>query len=118
MGCRPNFYDAWRAFSNVNLQPFQVGNIVGGKVKDNFDSGVFTNACAIRFSYVLNTCGCDITRSDDISSVSGGDGRWYIFRVRDVLIFLSRNWGSPEQSVNGPPVFQNDFVGKVGVLAF
>lgn len=93
---RPYFEDAWKAFERVNIPPAQVGSVIGGKVQSNINSGDFENACAIRLSYVLNQCGCPVSHYDDLSYVSGADGSWHIFRVRDALTYLQRVWGNPD----------------------
>jgi hypothetical protein len=115
---RPNFENAWSAFQKVNMKPSLVGNLIGGKVKYNFDIGAFENACTIRLSYVLNSCDCDIARSPDISTVSGADGSWYMYRIRDALQFLEREWGRPDVVLNGPPIAQSGLAYKKGILMF
>ncbi len=85
----------------------RIGDKIGGKVKHNIDLGVreprlgFTNACAIRMSYALNYSGITIGRGE-WKTVSGDDGKWYIYRVKDLLKFLENRFGQPDKVVNSP----------------
>ena len=80
---RPNFLQAWQRFSEININVAKVGEKIGGNVGVNIDIGVtdpkhgFTNACAIRMSYVLNYTGAKISRGS-WATVSGKDKNWYI----------------------------------------
>lgn len=74
-----------------------VAKTIGGKVRQNIDSGIFENACAIRLSYILNYSGYRIPASSLWPTVSGEDSYRYIFRVRDLLAFLAKQFGAPEQ---------------------
>jgi hypothetical protein len=84
---RPFFGTAWAKFSEVNVPVADVGKKIGGKVEQNIKSGVFQNACPIRMSYVLNYTGVPIPRSS-YAVVSGADGKWYMYRVNDMMSFL------------------------------
>ena len=76
-----------------------VGNKIGGKVKQNIDLGIkeptlgFTNACALRISYSLNYSGVIVNRGI-WKTVSGSDKKWYIYRVRDLVKFLTQSFGA------------------------
>jgi hypothetical protein len=116
---RPPFNNAWQVFRQINVPVRQVGEIIGGKVKQNInipgDQGGFENACPIRMSYVLNKTGHPIARSSGYSTVSGGDGKWYIFRVRDMKSYLRSVFGEPDKKVMGTPN-PSDFSGMKGIL--
>lgn len=98
-----------------------VGEKIGGKVKFNIDLGKedpllgFTNGCAIRMSYVFNQVGVTIPYMEDKVS-SGENGKWYLFRVRDLITFLQREFGTPDKTVSNPK--PSDFKQKKGILVF
>ena len=115
MAQRPLFNLAWAAFSRVNVSVPQVGRIIGGKVQTNIDSGIFTNACAIRMSYVLNQTGFPVSSRDGAVS-SGAGGEKYLYRVRDLLPHLQKQFGKPDQVVQNPTL--TSFTGKQGILVF
>jgi len=120
---RPSFLLAWTHFKKVygkgNIA--SVGDLIGGKVKQNIDLGIkdpilgFTNACAIRMSYALNNSGVLIERGV-WKTVSGGNKKWYIYRVRDLLKYLKNSFGKPDKIVKKPKA--NDFKGMKGILVF
>ncbi|MDR1463523.1 MAG: type VI secretion system amidase effector protein Tae4 [Azoarcus sp.] len=116
---RPAFNDAWHAFMQINVPVKAVGDIIGGKVKYNIDipedEGGFANACPIRMSYVLNKTSFPIRRSSGYAMVSGGDGKWYIFRVQDMKLYLRSTFGKPDKEVKGSPE-PSDFSGMKGIL--
>lgn len=112
----PSFTTAWHHFSTVNLPVSEVGQIIGGNVKSNIDSGIFQNACAIRFSYVLNKCGLKIKKTSKYSTVSGADKNQYIYRVNDMMNYLKEYFGSPTKAVAQPT--PEDFRGLKGILMF
>ena len=108
MSVRPSFVAAWGAAAQIydaNDPLGKVKNVIGGKVKANFDipekEGGWVNSCAVRMSYVLNYTGHPVPRISGLT-VSGGDGKWYFFRVKDVIGWLTRQWGKPDMIVNYP----------------
>ena len=120
---RPKFAILWGNFTSIygDGKGTTVGNKIGGKVKENIDLGVkeptlgFTNACALRMSYSLNYSGIPIVRGI-WQTVSGGDKKWYIYRVRDLLKFLTHTFGKPDKTVKNPR--PSDFKGEQGILVF
>ncbi len=114
MTIKPSFIQALSKFQKVNVDVAQVGELIGGNVGVNIDMGVrepmkgFTNACAIRMSYVINYSGIRITRGV-WKTVSGADKKWYIYRVKDLLIYLHEKFGKPDLTVRNPDV--SDFYG-------
>ncbi len=120
---RPSFIVAWKHFKKVygKGEITSVGDLIGGKVKQNIDLGVkdsllgFTNACAIRMSYTLNYSGILIKRGK-WKTVSGSDTKWYIYRVRDLLKYLENSFGMPDKTVKNPKM--KDFNGIKGILVF
>ncbi|YCI28670.1 type VI secretion system amidase effector protein Tae4 [Erwinia sp. PK3-005] len=118
---RPLFLQAWNRYSEVNVSVSKVGEKIGGNVGLNISLGEkdlnqgFTNACAIRMSYVLNYTGSKIKRGA-WKTVSGKDKNWYIYRVRDFLSYMNEVYGKPDKSVINPTV--HDFKGLNGILIF
>lgn len=111
---RPSFSIAWTRFMEVRVPVAEVGKKIGGKVQANVDSGVFQNACPIRMSYVLNHSGTVVPGGGRYASVSGADGRHYIYRVNDMIRFLERTFGKPDKTVKSPK--PADFAGMQGLL--
>lgn len=123
MAARPAFATMSSNFSTIygdGTVP-SVGRKIGGKVGDNIALGVkdpkagFTNGCAIRMSYALNYSSSPVPRGT-WSTVSGGDGKWYIFRVRDLIAYLHHAFGKADKTVKSPK--PSDFAGMKGILVF
>jgi Type VI secretion system (T6SS), amidase effector protein 4 len=113
MGTRPSFNGAWNKFAYVNVPVADVGAKIGGRVKANIDSGVFQNACPIRMSYVLNYNGVPVPAAG-YSVVSGADGKWYIFRVHEMMTFLETTFGKADKTADSPR--PSDFSGLKGLI--
>lgn len=101
MSHRPSFSTLWASFQPVNTTVERVGAIIGGRVNDNIQAGIFTNACAIRVSYALNHAGHPIVRGAWKTS-SGADGRWHVYRVADLVDYLTSRFGPPDLKVSAP----------------
>jgi hypothetical protein len=110
---RPAFMNAWKRFSEVKSSVADVGKKIGGKVEQNIKTGIFQNACPLRMSYVLNYTGCPIP-SAGYPVVSGGDGKWYIFRVNEMMTYLERTFGAPDKTAKPPKV--TDFARLQGMM--
>ncbi|HHF3143312.1 type VI secretion system amidase effector protein Tae4 [Vibrio alginolyticus] len=96
------------AFDQVNISVSDVGTLIGGKVNYNINGltpsqGQFQNACAIRMSYALNSAGYKIPFMRG-STVSGGKGNWYIYKVKALVDFLRNEFGEPDQTIENPTV--------------
>ncbi|MCC2596367.1 type VI secretion system amidase effector protein Tae4 [Pusillimonas sp. MFBS29] len=115
MAQRPTFNQAWAAFSRVNGSVPHVGRIIGGKVQTNIDGGIFTNACAIRMSYVLNQTSLPVPASAGAVS-SGANGAKYLFRASDLAPHLQNLFGKPDLVVQNPT--PTSFAGKKGIIVF
>ncbi|MCT4700603.1 type VI secretion system amidase effector protein Tae4 [Enterobacteriaceae bacterium H20N1] len=100
MTIRPSFISMWQHFSTVNQNVPAVGKIIGGKVEENINSHIFENACAIRMSYALSYSGINIPRSNRWSTSSGKDKKWYIYRVSDMIKFLTFRFGNADITSN------------------
>lgn len=73
--------------------------LIGGKVEDNN----FSNTCAIRVSRSLNYSGHFISYLPPNLTVSGSDGKWYIYRVVELIKYLEKNFGPPDVVVKDRP---------------
>jgi hypothetical protein len=104
---------AWTRFFEVNLPVGAVGRKIGGKVEQNIKAGIFQNACPIRMSYVLNHSGVLIPAAG-YSVVSGADGKWYMYRVHEMMAYLERTFGVADQIAKAPTVA--DFTGLKGII--
>jgi len=120
---RPAFSMMWASFTSVygNGSVKEVGQKIGGKVAENIELGArdpragFTNACAIRMSYCLNQSGVAVVRGP-WKTVSGADGKQYIYRVSDLLAYLRHNFGKPDRVIKKPGAA--DFQTGKGILVF
>lgn len=123
MAARPPYATMLAKFNTIygDGSVRSVGTKIGGKVGENIELGVrdpnagFTNACAIRMSYAFNYSGTPVARGP-WSTVSGGDGKVYIFRVRDLITYLERTYGKPDKTVKQPK--PADFANLKGILVF
>jgi Type VI secretion system (T6SS), amidase effector protein 4 len=112
---RPAFTTAWTNFSKINVSVPEVAKIVKGKVQWNIDNGIFTNACPIRMSYVLNKTIFTIPGPGHGYAVSsGGDHMWYMYRVTDMMKYLRKTFGEPDKTVTSPK--PTDFSGTNGII--
>jgi hypothetical protein len=111
---RPSFAQAWNLFAKIRVSVKDVGNIIGGKVQVNTESGTFKNACPIRMSYVLNYSGFPVPAHQKYAVVSGKDGRQYMYHVNDMMDYLSSTFGAPDITVKSPHL--SNFSGKKGIL--
>lgn len=118
---RPLFLQAWNRYNEINVSVSIVGKKIGGNVGLNIALGEedptqgFTNACAIRMSYVLNYSGYKVKRGT-WKTVSGADKNWYIYRVKDFLSYMHTVYGKPDKTVKNPTI--HDFKGMNGILIF
>lgn len=115
MSSRPSFGSMYANFQRVKTSVGEVGSHIGGKVGANIASGIFTNACAIRISYALNHSGAPVARGVWATS-SGQDGKWYLYRVNDLLPYLTQKFGPPDAVVQSPT--PASFAGKKGIIVF
>ena len=100
---------AWEELNKhfPNKKAKEVFTDIGGKVKLNYDIGVFENACATRVSKALNfSLGNheipffktkDSDGNDVVQVSSGGKKLWYIYRVKALIEYLTNTYGLPQQ---------------------
>jgi len=120
---RPSFSAAWAASQRIydSANPAaKVAKVIGGNVAKNINNPDATqrwdNTCAVRMSYILGQSGLLIPAIQG-QTVSGADGRKYFFRVRDLIVFLKRQWGEPEV-VKYPVSGGGVLAGKQGLILF
>ena len=99
---------------------------IGGKVKLNYDIGVFSNACATRISKALNYSGeehkipfyktKDSNGNDVVQVSSGGKKYWYIYRVKVISQYLGEVYGPPKMIPNDS--YRDHLRGKRGIIVF
>jgi hypothetical protein len=83
---------------------------IGGKVEQNYNIGVFSNACATRISKALNGAGGahaipyfkakGPNGKIEAQVSSGKNKKWYIFRVKILIDYLKSKYGKPEEYTN------------------
>jgi hypothetical protein len=118
---RPPFNAAWTAAQEV-FDPAgstaKVAKVIGGTVAKNITMpGGWKNTCAVRMSFILNRSGMSVPYVAG-KTVSGADKRWYFYRVKDVIDFLTQHWGKPDLMIAFPPVGGGQLAGKKGVVLF
>jgi len=99
---------------------------IGGKVEQNYSTGVFSNACATRISKALNGAGGlhsipyfkDTYPNNKLEPQvsSGRNKNWYIFRVKMLVKYLSSKYGKPGKYT--PAEHQQKLKGRKGIIIF
>jgi hypothetical protein len=122
---KPSFDLMWLNFPDHKKYPTlrDLHTYIGGALAKNITSAGFGpngNTCAARLSRALNYGNMPIsgklTKSLGISTLTGGDGKLYIFRVRDMKKYLSNALGvSPLRITSG---FENAFPARRGLVSF
>ncbi len=79
-----------------------VGSIIGGKRWEKYiTGGYFQNACPIRMSLCLNATGFPQPVTLRMQgAISGADNKFYIYRVNDMIDYLTHTMGKPDLIVN------------------
>jgi hypothetical protein len=98
--------------------PNAVKSAIGGKV----DADWITNTCAIRLSRAFNYCGIPIpTKFDGLSVLSGADGKWYAYRMRELKKWMELTFGEPNIVKLKPAdghINRDSFAAAHGIVAF
>lgn len=99
---------------------------IGGRVFYNYQIGVFKNACSIRVSVALNESGKEhelpFFRAEwpqgrmQAQVSSGANRKWYIFRVRMLIKYLTEKYGKPEEHL--PSEYLQKIAGRKGIIIF
>nr|WP_315215322.1 type VI secretion system amidase effector protein Tae4 [uncultured Duganella sp.] len=120
---RPRFDDAWAASLRIydrDNSAAKVAEVIGGYVAKNINNPNpgqrWENTCAVRMSYILGEAGMALPAMRG-KTVSGADKRQYFFRVRDLIAFLTRQWGKPEV-VDHPASGGGVLAGRQGLILF
>ena len=98
--------------------PDDVKKLIGGAV----DAAWITNTCAIRMSRALNYTGIPLPSNfKGMSTVKGGDGKRYAFRVREMRKWLDGTLGKADFDLTksaGVAFNKNSIAGMKGIIAF
>jgi len=108
---RPRFNVMWPTYPVGSTE--EVFNLIGGKVRMNN----FANSCTIRISRSLNYSGSPVGFIPPNLTVSGKDGKWYIYRVTELIKYLTNKYGEPDLVVKGEP-YASKFKGRKGIIVF
>lgn len=120
---RPTFDTAWAASQRIyspSAQSAKVATLIGGAVAKNINLTPpvgWTNTCAVRMSYILNYSGIPVPRITG-KTISGGDKKWYFFRVRDLIYFLTQRWGKPDLVLPYPISRGEQVAARQGIILF
>jgi hypothetical protein len=76
---------------------------------------IFSNSCATRMSRALNYSGAPVAHHAT-GTVSGADGKWYLFRVADLDPEMTTLFGSGKTL--SLATWRADIAGKTGVVKF
>ena len=104
-----------RNLKSINLlSDLELGEKIGGKVKEKIDSGALTNTFAIRLSYCFNYAGYEIQMNEYGTTVKGKDGKNYIYTENNFATFLNYKYGEYRLTFKD----KSKFDGKKGVIVF
>lgn len=111
----PDFDKLAKTYPNDSME--QVKALIGGRV----DADWITNTCTIRVSRSLNYSGAVIPfiKDDEQQTLKGADGLWYIFRVRILTKYLTKNYGKPSVTVTakrGEGAKTDTLIGISGII--
>jgi hypothetical protein len=116
MATLPDF-DALRG-NYPDGDPEKVKSSIGGKV----DADWITNTCAIRLSRAFNYSGMHIpAHFEGLSVLSGADGKWYAYRMRELKKWIEATFGEPNiEKVQpaGGHITRQSFAATHGIIAF
>ncbi len=101
----------WSTYPKGSIE--DVFNLIGGKVQANN----FANSCTIKVSRSLNYNGNQIYFIPLNLTVSGKDGKWYIYCVTELIKYLTRKYGKPDLVVKGA-FYESKFKRKKGIIVF
>jgi hypothetical protein len=109
----PAFQSMWDNYP-PDEEPEPVKKRIGGKV----NAGWIENTCTIRLSHAFNYSGHAIPNNHpSLHTVSGADGMFYAYRVREMRAYMEATFGGPKLHVAGPEAFLA-VTNKRGVIMF
>jgi hypothetical protein len=121
---RPSFATAWAISQRIydaSNSGAKVASVIGGAVAKNVNNPDprqrWSNTCAVRMSYILNYSGTQVPKIAG-ETVSGADGKFYFFRVRNVVSFLRQRWGKPDAALTYPPSGGGPLADQKGLILF
>lgn len=85
--------------------------LIGGRV----NAGWITNTCVIRLSRALNYSGTlhRVPRKSSMNAVSGEDGLWYGFRVREFVPYFRAKYGAPDVELDSGQAEHDIATGRI-----
>ena len=86
----PSFATLWDNYPNG--EPAAVKAVIGGHV----DAAWITNTCVVRMCYALNHSGAPIHSAAGLTTIRGGDGFVYGFRVSEFKRYMTDVYGHPQ----------------------
>ena len=104
------FANWWNNFPSGSID--DVKKKIGGKVYADW----ITNSCAIRMSRVMNYSGFPISYQKE-KTISGGDKKWYYFRIKDLKPFIESQLGAPDFTFH-PSYDMSEFSSLKGIILF
>lgn len=110
----PDFRLLWLAY------PRGTSTDVKARIGGNVDKDWITNTCAIRTSHAFNYAGAKIPTGAGMSTVSGGDGLRYAFRVAELNRYLTKKYGAATRIVarEAGSISAADFADIQGIICF
>ena len=106
---KPSFSMMWQAFPDHAKYPTlrDVHTFIGGALVNNIDApgfGPTGNTCAVRMSRALNygnlPISAKLVKALSINTLVGGDGKLYIFRVRELKSYLKAAFGTTPTKIS------------------
>lgn len=122
---KPNFKMMWDHFPTHKKYPTlrSLHTFIGGALVKNIEAQGFGpngNTCAVRMSRALNYAHFPISakqaKAHKISTMTGADGKLYIYRVRELKVYLEAVLGVTPIKVFKD--FDKAFMGRQGVVVF
>ena len=122
---KPSFQMMWEAFPDHDKYPTlrALHTFIGGTLTKNIDAPGFGeqgNTCAVRMSRALNYGNFPVSpklvNALGIATMTGADGKLYIFRVRDLKAYLKNALGVAPSKVTKD--FNKAFLKMQGIVAF
>lgn len=115
-----DFDTLWKNYP-VGLDAEAVYKLIGGKVYDLYltNPNGYANACALRLSKSFNYGGLPLTKSTSGYKETGSDGKYYLFRVKDMINYVKLKLGRPTATKKPSDLdYTTYFTSKQGVLIF
>lgn len=121
----PSFKTMWKQFPDHTIYPTlrDLHTFIGGALANNIDVpgfGTNGNTCAVRMSRALNygslPISAKLVKALKVSTLTGTDGKLYIFRVRELRIYLNSSLGVTPTKITKN--FATAFTKKQGIVAF